>query len=139
VADSFQIEVATPERLLVNEQARTSQIPTPKGYIGVLPDHAPLISELGIGVLSFEDTHAQRFVLAVSGGFIEIHENHVRVVADSAEFGNEVKQNEAEQQLRTAEQEMMHPAPDADSLAAVARYKHAQARLDAAREGTGQG
>ncbi|HZU27713.1 MAG TPA: ATP synthase F1 subunit epsilon [Bryobacteraceae bacterium] len=134
MADSFQLEVATPERQLVNEHALRSQIPTPDGYIGVLPDHAALISELGIGVLSFANTSDQQFALAVREGFIEIRDNHVRVVADRAEFGSDVKRDQAEQELHDAEQQMMHPGAETDTREAVARYKHAQARVDAARE-----
>ena len=48
MADTFELEIATPERLLVREHVREAQIPAASGYIGVLPDHAPLIAELGI-------------------------------------------------------------------------------------------
>ena len=48
MADTFEIEIATPERLLAREQAIRAQIPAAEGYVGVLPDHAPLLSELGI-------------------------------------------------------------------------------------------
>ena len=50
---TFQIEIATPERLLVSAQAMRAQIPAKEGYIGVLPDHAPLLSELGYGALTY--------------------------------------------------------------------------------------
>ena len=53
MADTFDIEIATPERLLAREKAVRAQIPAKDGYIGVLPDHAPLLSELGIGALTY--------------------------------------------------------------------------------------
>lgn len=53
MADTFEIEIATPERLLGREQAVRAQIPAKEGYIGVLPDHAPLLSILGVGVLTY--------------------------------------------------------------------------------------
>jgi F-type H+-transporting ATPase subunit epsilon len=138
VADSFQIEVATPQRELVNEHALRSQIPTADGYIGVLPDHAALLSELGIGVLTFANTRDEQFTLAVREGFVEVRDNHVRVVADVAEFGNEVNRGQAEEELKRAEQDMMNPGAEAaESRAAVARWRHAQARLDASREASG--
>ena len=69
MADTFEIEIATPERLLAQEKAVRSQIPAKDGYIGVLPDHAPLVSELGIGALTFTTSGDHRFSLAVAGGF----------------------------------------------------------------------
>ena len=53
MADTFDIEIATPERLLAREKAIRAQIPAKDGYIGVLPDHASLLSELGIGALTY--------------------------------------------------------------------------------------
>jgi len=52
MADVFEIEIATPERLLAREKAIRAQIPAKEGYIGVLPDHAPLLSQLGIGAMT---------------------------------------------------------------------------------------
>ncbi|MGH9666789.1 MAG: F0F1 ATP synthase subunit epsilon, partial [Bryobacteraceae bacterium] len=53
MVETFELEIATPERLLVREQVIRCQIPCKDGYIGVLPDHAPLLSELTIGVLTY--------------------------------------------------------------------------------------
>ncbi len=61
MADVFEIEIATPERLLAREKAVRAQIPAKDGYIGVLPDHAPLLSELGIGA---HDLHHARTIIA---------------------------------------------------------------------------
>jgi len=134
MADTFQIEIATPERLLVKEQAIRAQIPTPNGYIGVLPDHAALLSELGVGVLNFVNTSDHRFAIAVKQGFVEIRDNHVRVVADEAQFGGEVDAHRAARELREAEHQVMNPALAIDIAAALIAWKHAQARIDAARE-----
>ena len=49
MADTFELEIATPERQLVREQAVRAQIPGKDGYMGILPGHAALLSELGIG------------------------------------------------------------------------------------------
>ena len=70
MADTFEIEIATPERLLAREQAIRAQIPAAEGYIGVLPDHAPLLSELGIGAMTYTTPDDHRFSLAVRGGYV---------------------------------------------------------------------
>lgn len=85
MADTFQLEVATPERLLVDEQVTEAELPGKDGYMGVLPGHAPLLSALGAGTLTYKSGGGQK-VLKIDGGFLEIFDNHVRVLADHAEF-----------------------------------------------------
>jgi F-type H+-transporting ATPase subunit epsilon len=84
MADSFQIDIATPEKLLLQQAAQSAQIPGKDGYMGILPGHAALLSELGEGTLSVTfDGQTRNF--AVHGGYVEIRDNHVRVLADRAE------------------------------------------------------
>ena len=134
MAETFELEIATPDRLLVREQAVRSQIPCKDGYIGVLPDHAPLLSEMGIGVLTFVTPDDHRFSLAIKHGFVEVLDNHVRVLADEAERGNEIDVTIAEKDLRHAEHEMLNPAVGMDIAAALISWRHAKARIDAARK-----
>ena len=68
MADVFEIEIATPQRLLAREKVIRAQIPAKDGYIGVLPDHAALLSELGIGAMTYTTPDDHRFSLAVGGG-----------------------------------------------------------------------
>lgn len=84
MADTFEIEIATPEKLVAQQRAETAQIPGKDGYMGVLPGHAPLLSELGVGRLSI--TLAGRTdSYNINGGYVEIRDNHVRVLADRVE------------------------------------------------------
>ena len=87
MADTFQLEVATPERLLVDEQVTEAELPGKDGYMGVLPGHAPLLSALGEGTLTYKSGGGQK-VLKIDGGFVEVFDNHVRVLADHAEFSS---------------------------------------------------
>jgi F-type H+-transporting ATPase subunit epsilon len=134
MADTFEIEIATPERLLSRERAIRAQIPAKEGYIGVLPDHAPLLSELGIGALTFTTPDDHRFSLAIRGGFLEIYNNVVRVLTDFAERGHEVDVTQAEKDLKHAQEAMVNPALGMDIAAALIAVRHAQARIDAARK-----
>jgi len=86
MADTFELEIATPERLVLREQVTEAQVPLENGYIGVLPEHAPLLSELGANTLSYTpQSGGSRQSLTVSGGWVEVYQNHVRVLADKAE------------------------------------------------------
>jgi F-type H+-transporting ATPase subunit epsilon len=134
VADTFEIEIATPERLLAREKAIRAQIPAAEGYIGVLPDHAPLLSELGIGAMTYTTPDDHRFSLAIRGGFVEINNNVVRVLTDVGEKGNEINVSQAEQDLKQAQDAIINPALGIDIAAALIAVRHAQARIDAARK-----
>ena len=134
MADTFDIEIATPERLLAREKAIRAQIPARDGYIGVLPDHAALLSELGIGALTYTTPQDHRFSIAICGGFLEINDNVVRVLSQSAEMGHEIDVTAAEKDLKHAQEAMVNPALGIDIASALIAARHAQARIDAARK-----
>ncbi len=131
VGEGFTLEVATPERLVVNERVNEAQIPGKDGYMGVLPGHAPLISELANGVLSYTSGQKTKF-LAIHGGFVEILPEKVRVLADSAEKREEIDLVRAREELRRATELLEDPPVDLDPANALAEMKRAQARVDAA-------
>lgn len=132
MADFFTVEIATPERLLFREKAVRAQIPAEGGYIGVLPDHAPLLSCLGIGALTFTTPEDHRYSLAVKGGFLEILDNTVRVLADVAEKAQEIDTTQAEKDLKHSQDEMLNPNQAIDIASALIAARHAQARIEAA-------
>ena len=136
MANSFQLEVATPERLVIREQVSEAQIPAKDGMIGVLPDHAALLSELGTGNLSYAQADG-RNTMVVSGGFIEVRDNYVRVLADRAEKVDEIDVARAEAALKRANERMALPATAGVDIArALNAMRRAEARLAAARAGT---
>lgn len=136
MSDSFDIEIATPERLLTKIKAIRAQIPAKDGFIGVLPDHAPLLSELGIGALTYTTPEDQRFSIAINGGYLEINDNVVRVLGDIAEKSQEIDVSQAEKDLKHAQDAMINPALGMDIAAALIASRHAQARIDATRKAT---
>jgi F-type H+-transporting ATPase subunit epsilon len=132
MADTFQLEVATPETLLVDEQVTEAELPGKDGYFGVLPGHAPLLTALGAGVLTYEGGSRGKQVLVVDGGFAEVFENHVRVLADSAEYARDIQVDTARRELEEANRALKDAHETAESEAALRRVQRAQARLDAA-------
>jgi F-type H+-transporting ATPase subunit epsilon len=84
MADTFQIEIATPEKMVVERRAEFAEIPGKDGYMGILPGHAALLSELGTGeLLLTSGGRVERY--RISGGYVEVRDDHVRVLADTAE------------------------------------------------------
>ena len=87
MADTFQIELATPERLILNAQVTEAQWPAKNGYMGVLPGHAPLVSALDAGILTYLGASgSSNGALKIDGGFVEVLNDHVRILADKAEM-----------------------------------------------------
>lgn len=133
MADTFQLEVATAERSLVNEQVSEAEIPGKDGYLGILPGHAPLLSALGAGVLTYSSKGSPR-ILAIDGGFVEVFDDHVRVLADYAEFGRDIQLDRARQELERATEAIKSAKDAPESEAALHASRKAQARVDAAEK-----
>lgn len=133
MAESFRLEIAAPERLLVNEAVIEASIPGEHGVIGVLPGHAPLLGELGVGELTYTLVGGAKHFLAVDGGYVEISGNHVRVAAHGAVYANEIDVKRAEEALKRATARVANPLPGVDIARALNAARRAQARLNAAK------
>lgn len=131
MAATFELEIATPERLLVREQVTDAQIPAANGAIGVLAGHAPLLSELGIGELSYT-VNNERHSIAVSGGVLEVLPEQVRVLTMSAERASEIDTARAREAMKRAEERLASPKESLDVARALNALQRAQARLGVA-------
>ena len=89
MAEKIQLEVVTPERRLLAEPVDMVTIPGLGGELGILPGHTPLISQLQTGVLTYVQ-EGKSFPLHVSGGFVEVRDDHVSVLAEVAERPEEI-------------------------------------------------
>lgn len=102
---SLELEIVTPEREVVREHVESVELPARGGALGVLPGHAPLVTELGMGALSYHqwgDTH----FLAVIHGYAEVLPDRVIVLAEIAERAEEIDADRARQALARAQQRM---------------------------------
>ncbi len=135
MADTLSLEVATPERELVREPVSEVQVPGKSGYMGILPGHAPLMGILGIGMLTYVSvSDGKKRYLSIHQGFLEVLEDHVRVLADVAERAEEIDVQRAKAAMQRAQQEGLNPALGADPGAALVAIARAQARLEAAAQ-----
>ena len=130
MADLLELEIATPERQLVREQVTAVQLPGKDGYLGILPGHAALLGQLGAGALSYTAAGRERY-LAVDGGFVEVLDNHVRVLADRAEKAEDIDLPRARADLQKAQSDLANTAADVDPGIALAAVNRAQARVSA--------
>jgi F-type H+-transporting ATPase subunit epsilon len=132
MADTVELEVATPERALVSEPVSDLQVPGKNGYMGILPGHAPLLGLLGIGILTYVSGGKKRYI-SIHQGFLEVLEDHVRVLADAAERAEEIDVQRAKAALARAQEEGLNPALGVDPGSALLAMARAEARLEAAQ------
>src|SRR4051794_7737698 len=94
MADTFQLEIVTPEKKVVQTAAQEIQIPGKNGYLGILPGHAPLITELSVGEIKYREESAEHS-LAVAWGFAEVLPDKVTILAETAERPAEINTERA--------------------------------------------
>ena len=132
MADRLTLEIATPMRLVVSEQVDEVVAPGVEGYFGVLPGHAPFLTTLGIGELTYRVGRAEHH-LALVGGFAEVRNDKVIVLADAAERPDEIDRARAERARERAERRLSGRAPDeVDFARAQAALMRALMRLHVA-------
>ena len=132
---TFKLEIVTPERIVLSEDVVSLTVPGAEGSLGILANHAPLVAELMIGeiVIRDEDGHITR--LATGGGFMEVKENVVRILADTAERPEEIDIARAEESKRRAEERLRSSTEDVNRARAEAALKRAIIRIRVARGG----
>jgi F-type H+-transporting ATPase subunit epsilon len=132
MADTFKLEIVTPERLLVSEAVSEMEIPGKGGYLGILPGHAPLISELAVGEISYRDSKSQIKRLAVAWGFVEVLPDKVTILAETAERAEDIDVDRARAARERAESVIKSPPADADVNKAEADLQVANTRISVA-------
>ncbi len=131
MADTFQFEIVTPEKLVARDVAEEMQIPGKNGYLGILPGHAPLITELGVGEISYRiNGYTHRF--AVAWGFAEVLPDRVTILAETAERAQEIDVKRAEQAKQRAEQRLRSGNTETDFNRAQVALERAETRLQVA-------
>jgi F-type H+-transporting ATPase subunit epsilon len=131
MADTFHLEIVTPEKMLVKDDAEEMQIPGKSGYLGILPGHAPIITELGVGEMTYRkggETH--RFVVA--WGFAEVLPDRVTILAENADRPQEIDVNKARAGKQSAEEHMSKGQSEEDFTRAEAEMRLAHTQLEVA-------
>jgi len=136
MAETFQLEIVTPEKLVVRDMADEIQIPGRNGYLGVLPGHAPLITELGAGEISYR-SNGQLHRFSMAWGFAEVLPDRVTVLAETVEPAEEIDVSRAQQSLAKAEDLLKTAQSESEFAVATDKIKRAEARLEVSRHKEG--
>jgi F-type H+-transporting ATPase subunit epsilon len=129
--DTFQLEIVTPEKKVVDTAATEVQIPGKNGYLGILPGHAPLITELAVGEVTFR-VGAEEQRLAVAWGFAEVLPDKVTILAETAERPSEIDVDRARKSKERAEQRLTSGDANVDVERSLDALHKAETRLEVA-------
>ncbi|MBK7091677.1 MAG: ATP synthase F1 subunit epsilon [bacterium] len=127
---SFKLSIVSPERILFEDEVVSLVVPGGEGYLGILSNHAPLISTLKVGEIKFRDKNNKELWMATSGGFIEVSNNKATILADTAEFVHEIDHGRAMKELERAEGLLNMDLSSTDREVAKHSREKAKNRLD---------
>ena len=103
MSEKLILSIVTPEKLLVSEEVDQVNVPGSEGDLGILYDHAPILTNLRSGQLSYEK-EGETIALVVSGGYLEVTDNRVTILAETGEFLHEIDRERAERAQAQAEE-----------------------------------
>jgi F-type H+-transporting ATPase subunit epsilon len=131
MADTFELEIVTPDKMVVRDTAEEMQIPGKGGYLGILPHHAPLITELAVGENTYRKANITHH-LAVAWGFAEVLPDRVTILAETAERAEDVDVSRAQTAKDRAENRLVAGNTEEDFTKANGDLKRAETRLKVA-------
>src|ERR1700677_3304587 len=133
MADTFKLEIVTPEKRVVDTTAEEVQIPGKNGYLGILPGHAPLITELAVGEITFR-AGAEEQRLALAWGFAEVLPDKVTILAETVERPSEIDVERARKAKARSEERLTSGDTNVDVQRSLNALQKADTRLQVAGE-----
>ena len=130
----YKLSIVTPEKVFYEGDVKSLVIPGSEGYLGVLTDHAPLITATIPGKLMCRETDGDELMMAASSGFFEVSSNHATLLVDSVEFVSDIDMERARDALERAEQRMANEAGEVDFHRARKAVERARNRLQVAKD-----
>jgi len=128
----YKLSIVTTERIVYEDDVNSVVAPGSVGYLGILSNHAPIITSLKPGKLTVKDASGKEILFAITGGFLENSANNCSILADAAEFASDIDLERAKSALERAQQRIRDAAGNIDILRARSAYDRAKARLDVA-------
>lgn len=129
---ALQVTVVTAEREVFSGEADVVIVPGAEGELAILPSHTPLVTMMDPGELWIQDGD-QEDALALSGGFMEVRNNQISILADTAERAEEIDEARAEAARERAQVALRERPPDIDPATFAAALRQSQVRLKVAK------
>lgn len=134
MAATFNLNIVTPEKTVLSGDVTSVQVPSVEGSLGILAGHAPLLAELGVGECVVRLADGTTRQLVVAGGFLDVAKTKVSVLANTAEFDDEIDVSRAEASLIRA-RELLSSTESVDRTEIMESMRRAQARIRIAKSG----
>ncbi|MGI0483023.1 ATP synthase F1 subunit epsilon [Geminocystis sp. CENA526] len=131
---TLTVRVITPDKTVWDETAQEVILPSGSGQLGILTDHAPLLTNLDIGVLRVRSDKEWKSI-AIMGGFAEVEQNEVKILVNGAELGDSIDKESAQNAVAEAQKTLEQATASGDrakQMKATQGLKKAKARLQAA-------
>ena len=125
---TMKLEIITAESSIFSDDVEGLIAPGSQGELGILPQHAALMTALQSGEISIRKQEGDVY-MAVSGGFLEMMDNKVVILADSAEKSEDIDENRARAAMARAEERLASASDEVDSLRATTALRRSQVRL----------
>ena len=126
MANTFQAQVLTPDGSLFEGEVISIRVPGVQGNFTMLYNHAPIVSTLGVGAVVITKPDNSETVYAVSGGFVEMNDNNMTLLAEKAEEASKIDKEEAQKMLQEAKEQLSDKSGDrsrAEKEVAIAKNK----------------
>jgi F-type H+-transporting ATPase subunit epsilon len=129
---TLNLRVMAPNRIVWNSDAQEIILSTNSGQIGILPDHAPLLTALDIGVMRVR-INSDWSTMALMGGFAMIENNQLTILVNEAEKGSDINPEEAQETFALAQESLNQAAGKKQTIEANLAFQRAKARLEAVK------
>ncbi len=128
MAKKFKFDITTPDGIVFSGEIESLRAPGSEGGFGILADHAPFATTTTIGMVEIKENEKPKF-FATSGGFIEVLDNSVSLLAETCEAADDIDKERAEDALERANKRLVSPGPDVDIIRAQLAMRRALNRL----------
>ncbi|MBW2654519.1 MAG: F0F1 ATP synthase subunit epsilon [Deltaproteobacteria bacterium] len=129
MAEKLFLEVVTPQKAIVSEEVEIVVAPGSEGEFGALKGHTTFLTSLKVGTLRYKDTKGKERYLFINGGFAEVLPDKVTILAESAEYRQDIDVERATKSKKRAENRLAAKAADTDLVRAEAALRRAVHRL----------
>lgn len=130
---TLQVCIMTPDRIFLNDQAEEIILPTNTGQMGVLSNHAPLITALDIGVTLIR-SKTDWNPIALMGGFALVKDNQITILVNEADSATDIKSDEAESVFEAAKLKLEQALDEKQRVEATFQFKRARARYQVVKQ-----
>ena len=129
MAEKLFLEVVTPQKAIVSEEVEIVVAPGSEGEFGALKGHTTFLTSLKVGTLRYKDANGKERLLFINGGFAEVLPDKVTILAESAEYEQDIDVERANKAKERAQKRLAAKAADTDFVRAEVALKRALQRL----------